>query len=311
MRLCRTDVGNAAQFTCPFHGWTYASNGTLIGVPFLKEAYFGEIDRGHWGLFEVPRVSSYGGFIFGNMDPGSIDLDGYLGEMRWYLDILINRPMGGSRCCGDDSDTNVNQTGKSLVRTLPETPITCPIPMDRYSALMRDGSIRLVTRARRTSTRSRLIMGTAYVQFPRRASASKPTLRLAREMGAEVIDYVEQTQRCLIEQLKKQQVGVYTIGFGNIFPNFSLNNFSALRPIGLYLWHPRGPTMLEAWQWCAVDSEAPTAVKEIIRVDFARRAGHGRYSGAGRHRELRAGHRSHPRSCRPRIRIQLPDGSWP
>ena len=38
-RLCRADVGNAATFTCAYHGWTYSNDGQLVGVPSLKEAY--------------------------------------------------------------------------------------------------------------------------------------------------------------------------------------------------------------------------------------------------------------------------------
>jgi phenylpropionate dioxygenase-like ring-hydroxylating dioxygenase large terminal subunit len=37
-RLCRADDGNAASFTCAYHGWTYGNDGKLTGVPYLKEA---------------------------------------------------------------------------------------------------------------------------------------------------------------------------------------------------------------------------------------------------------------------------------
>ena len=37
-RLCRADAGNAASFTCAYHGWTYRNDGRLVGVPYLKEA---------------------------------------------------------------------------------------------------------------------------------------------------------------------------------------------------------------------------------------------------------------------------------
>ncbi|MCY4499683.1 MAG: Rieske 2Fe-2S domain-containing protein, partial [Rhodospirillaceae bacterium] len=39
MRVCRTDAGNARQFACPFHGWTYGSNGELKTVPSLEDSY--------------------------------------------------------------------------------------------------------------------------------------------------------------------------------------------------------------------------------------------------------------------------------
>ncbi len=43
-RLCRADTGNAASFTCAYHGWTYTNDGRLTGVPYLKEAYHNELD---------------------------------------------------------------------------------------------------------------------------------------------------------------------------------------------------------------------------------------------------------------------------
>ena len=49
-RLCRADPGNAATFTCAYHGWTYGNDGQLVGVPYLREAYHGELDREQWGL---------------------------------------------------------------------------------------------------------------------------------------------------------------------------------------------------------------------------------------------------------------------
>ena len=32
MKVCRADRGNARQFTCSFHGWTYTNSGELRGV---------------------------------------------------------------------------------------------------------------------------------------------------------------------------------------------------------------------------------------------------------------------------------------
>jgi phenylpropionate dioxygenase-like ring-hydroxylating dioxygenase large terminal subunit len=44
-RLCRADTGSAATFTCAYHGWTYGNDGQSMGVPYLKEAYYGELER--------------------------------------------------------------------------------------------------------------------------------------------------------------------------------------------------------------------------------------------------------------------------
>src|SRR5712692_4178784 len=53
MKVCRYDEGNTQVFTCPYHGWSYATDGKLVGVPFFKEAYHGTLDRSKWGLVEV------------------------------------------------------------------------------------------------------------------------------------------------------------------------------------------------------------------------------------------------------------------
>ncbi|MGF7205201.1 Rieske 2Fe-2S domain-containing protein, partial [Sphingobium olei] len=49
-RICRADRGNARSFTCNYHGWSFAPDGALAGVPLENEAYFGELDRSKFGL---------------------------------------------------------------------------------------------------------------------------------------------------------------------------------------------------------------------------------------------------------------------
>ena len=33
MKVCRYDDGNTSVFTCPYHGWSYGTDGALAGVP--------------------------------------------------------------------------------------------------------------------------------------------------------------------------------------------------------------------------------------------------------------------------------------
>jgi len=37
MKVCRYDEGNAAVLTCPYHGWSYATDGKLVGVPYRSD----------------------------------------------------------------------------------------------------------------------------------------------------------------------------------------------------------------------------------------------------------------------------------
>src|SRR5215467_1517005 len=99
-RLCRADTGNAATFTCAYHGWTYRNDGRLIGVPFHKEAYYGALARERWGLIPVAQLESYKGMLFATFDPDAPPLLEYLGEMTSYLDMFFDRVEGGIEVIG-------------------------------------------------------------------------------------------------------------------------------------------------------------------------------------------------------------------
>src|SRR6059036_3776303 len=64
MKVCRYDEGNTPVFTCPYHGWSYAADGKLVGVPFFREAYHGKLDRSEFGLVEVAQLASYKGSVW-------------------------------------------------------------------------------------------------------------------------------------------------------------------------------------------------------------------------------------------------------
>jgi len=90
MKVCRYDEGNTPVFTCPYHGWSYATDGKLVGVPFDKEAYRGTLDRSGLGLVEVAQLSSYKGTIWATWDPSAPPFAEYLGDFRLYLDLTLD-----------------------------------------------------------------------------------------------------------------------------------------------------------------------------------------------------------------------------
>jgi phenylpropionate dioxygenase-like ring-hydroxylating dioxygenase large terminal subunit len=64
MRVCRYDEGSTVEFMCPYHGWSYTTDGTLVGVPFLKDAYGPQLDTSQWGLIQVAQMENYKGTIW-------------------------------------------------------------------------------------------------------------------------------------------------------------------------------------------------------------------------------------------------------
>jgi nitrite reductase/ring-hydroxylating ferredoxin subunit len=98
-QICRADKGNSAAFRCPYHGWTYKNDGSLIGIPNRAEAYK-RIDTSRWGLLSAPLVEIYHGLIFACLDPAAPTLREHLGDFRWYLDIHFGAA-GGMEVIGD------------------------------------------------------------------------------------------------------------------------------------------------------------------------------------------------------------------
>jgi phenylpropionate dioxygenase-like ring-hydroxylating dioxygenase large terminal subunit len=66
-RLVAGPAGCARRLTCPYHAWTYALDGRLIGVP-AKEDYPG-LDMAALGLAPV-ELEAWNGFLFVRLAPG-------------------------------------------------------------------------------------------------------------------------------------------------------------------------------------------------------------------------------------------------
>jgi phenylpropionate dioxygenase-like ring-hydroxylating dioxygenase large terminal subunit len=79
MLLAEEGKGNCTQFTCPYHGWAYAGDGRLKGIPGLKK--FGDVEIHAHGLTHLP-VYERGGLIFAVLtESPQIDFAQYLGGM--------------------------------------------------------------------------------------------------------------------------------------------------------------------------------------------------------------------------------------
>src|SRR5690348_4982915 len=78
--LCRAEQGRAKSFVCSYHGWNYALDGKLIGVPGQKTYYRDDIDKTRLGLVPA-RVESYLGFHFATMAEDAPSLSEFLGDV--------------------------------------------------------------------------------------------------------------------------------------------------------------------------------------------------------------------------------------
>lgn len=89
--VCNEESGNVRQFRCCYHGWTFRTNGDLLGVP-ARHGYPKDFDfsRPELGMVRVPRVDTYRGFVFASLSPDGPDLSEHLGPMKAKIDDLVN-----------------------------------------------------------------------------------------------------------------------------------------------------------------------------------------------------------------------------
>jgi phenylpropionate dioxygenase-like ring-hydroxylating dioxygenase large terminal subunit len=88
--VCQVERGNAKIFRCAYHGWTYRTNGDLLGVTY-QDRYDESFRKEDFGLRRVPRMGMYRGFVFGSLSPLGLTLDEHLGQpVKEQLDHFVD-----------------------------------------------------------------------------------------------------------------------------------------------------------------------------------------------------------------------------
>src|SRR5712691_462994 len=274
MKVCRYDEGNTTVFTCPYHGWSYGTDGRLVGVPFFREAYHSTLDRSKWGLVEVAQLTCYKRMVCANWDASAPPLLEYLGDFTRYLDQTLDS------WDGSDGGTEVlGGVQKWLV------PCNWKFPAENFSG----------DSYHNISHRSVDLVGVGPSGSGRR---DMPELQLARKLHITIPDRGHQTTAYLLpssvpvpvgyqqsstvsdyfreaEESRRRRRGdwgrLITL-VGEVFPSMA---YLARQPRTIAVWHPKGPHQTEVWRWYLVDKSAPAEVKSFLRDYYIR------YSGPG------------------------------
>jgi phenylpropionate dioxygenase-like ring-hydroxylating dioxygenase large terminal subunit len=279
MKVCRYDEGNTPIFTCPYHGWSYATDGKLAGVPLAKEAYGPGFDRSRWGLVEVAQLENYKGAIWATWDPTAPPFLDYIGGYKLYLDLLLDA------WDGREGGTEGRQGATEVIGGIHKWLIPCnwKFPAENFSGdryhNVSHRSVDLVgigpsgkgRRDMQERNESRMLdvtfpeLGHSMIAFLRSHDAA---IAPAYQDAPEVADYF---RRC--EHDRRRRLGDRWRLFGGpgtIFPNASP---LARQPRTLAVWHPRGPHQTEVWRLYLVDADAPAEVKNFLRHYYIRYSG--------------------------------------
>lgn len=252
VRLCRADAGTTKMFTCTYHGWSFDLAGALQSVPNEK-AYPENFSRDDWSLVEVPRVEIYKGLIFGNWDSEANPLEETLGDMRYYMDAMLDRDPEGTEVMGGVMKWTLEGNWKLAAEQF---------ATDWYHVNMSHASALMVLSPTGRGPKKE-IAETPGRQFisENGHGAGFPTHPKSRFDAGPVHEHYDYV--ALRERLGDAAVeGPMTTGHATVFPNFSYLPVNG----SIRVWHPKGPDKMEVWAWILVDKSMPEDVKNAQRL---------------------------------------------
>ena len=264
MRVCRADQGNAVAFTCSYHAWTYANSGTLIGVPLQNDAYYGELDKTKYGLTPVPRLESYKGLLFGNLDPDAPSLIEHLGDMAWYLDCIFDRREGGTEVIAGIQKWQTPSNWKFFADN--HIGDQYHVPFTHGSAQRARGAGRRVPA--NFGIRPLDGCGLSGTYLPEDAPPEDYVQVPRADLEVDLAGYNLSVLPELKERLGPVRSRVI-FSNGAVWPNMALVPGSNTIRVA----HPRGPGKMEVWSWCFVDRDAPPEVKNAMKQNYIRSFG--------------------------------------
>jgi nitrite reductase/ring-hydroxylating ferredoxin subunit len=259
--VCRAEKGNASHFRCPYHGWIYKNSGAWNGAPRRNTAYR-KLDAGAWGLRKAPHIDTYQGLIFACLDPDAMSLRDYLGNMCWYLDILLGLDPQGMRVVGDPhrwvAPANWKSGAENFVGDAYHLPtlhrsteeVGAAPPMD----MIMDSEFHVTL-----DNGHGVIVNFPQLPPPFGMMGYPPDVIETFDLGA-----FDDGQRAFLD------AGMGLV-VGTVFPNLSFIHapgvtdpdagppaaFTALRQ-----WQPHGPGEMEIWNWPLALNSAPDAFNQ-------------------------------------------------
>ncbi len=99
VRLVSEGRGNAGKFfRCPYHAWTYSTDGSIRHIPLRDEGYGGrglDAAEASQGLARAGAVQVYRDFVFCRLSASGIGFEDYFGESLSTLDNMVDRSPAG------------------------------------------------------------------------------------------------------------------------------------------------------------------------------------------------------------------------
>lgn len=283
MKVCRYDEGNTLKFTCPYHGWSYTTDGSiastpgsLFGVPRYATSYGAQLDKESWGLIRMPRISIYKGLVFGSWDEKAPTFEEYVGGFSHWLDSLVEAVDGSngqSEVLRGVQKWRVPTNWKFVAENFLG---------DMYHASSSHSSVERVGIGPGGRTADRHggpkhgfgRVETSFVDLGHGSCSNLEPNERYPEFEDERLDHYFREAWARKEAIKREQgKPLRTGGASTLFPNMSFH--AGIFPRSILVAHPVSPWETELWRWYLVDVDAPDFVRDWLRHYYLR------YSGPG------------------------------
>jgi phenylpropionate dioxygenase-like ring-hydroxylating dioxygenase large terminal subunit len=217
---------------------------------------------GSWAAVPVAQVASYKGLIFGTFDPDAPPLPEYLGDMRYYLDVMVDRREGGTELVGGVNKWIIDCNWKFGAENFVQ---------DGHHAFASHASALM---AMQGDDEELAEFPGGFTVAPGGGhglvSFEEPSLVESVMRDPVLLGYHRDVVRPeSARRLGADRDAIHNVAAFTVFPNFSfLTAFQTIR-----VWIPRGPHQMELRSWTIVDRDAPQEVKDaqlrLVRLTFS------------------------------------------
>ncbi|MEJ2776256.1 Rieske 2Fe-2S domain-containing protein [Sulfolobaceae archaeon RB850M] len=271
-KLIREDRGNSLFFKCPYHGLTFKTTGELVGIP-AKHLVAPNFKNSDLPLFEV-KIAIYDGLIFGTMNNKAKPLEDFLGDAKFYLDILLKRTERGLQ---------FSYPQRWIIKANWKTAVDNFIG-DAWHFLTAHGFAYEVggivpPYSNLFSAYAAVVKlkGGHGVMFAGPNKFDSPNYPRPSYYPIWWPELLEKAKKLLTEKEYKVWVDSNRM-IGNIFPNLAFHNTAygagtADIPVpyqSFRLWRPIDVDKTEIWTWWAVEKDAPEKLKELSFKTYIR-----------------------------------------
>jgi phenylpropionate dioxygenase-like ring-hydroxylating dioxygenase large terminal subunit len=253
--VCRDDKGNSSHFRCPYHGWTYANDGSWTGAPKRARAYQ-NLDPDQWGLLRAPRVIVRWGLIFACLDEEAPSFEDFAGDALWYLDCFLGLDSRGLVALGEPNRWVARTNWKSGSENIGGDNYHVPTA---HASCTEVGVLPDLREANEEN--AQFETGNGHVFTANRTFFASVGLAPFGHSAA-VWDSFDKKH---VDERHLELHEKYFVFTGTFFPNFSVfkapgNPDPVTGHVPIYtmlrLWQPAGPHKTEVWNWiCAYEAE--------------------------------------------------------